>query len=352
MSAGGGKLRVEGGGIPALNTSIEPPASPVCIPTPPEPDHGTMTTSGTGEIEMGGGCYTIGGGSVMTALLRITGANVTVYNPQELSGSLSISGGSFVIKTPSTAADFDTLTIDGGLLENPGDIACESDFRWRGGTLSGSGQTMIAPTCTGVIDPPGTSAVTLTRQALVNQATLTWGTGGISGVNASEIRNSGVLRANSQDANLSCPGYPDDPGVLLLVNDGTLTKDTGSGITRIGCPVRSPGGISSPTGSIMFSEPDGGEASDEEGGEPLLTPDGRELDEHFLPRLEADDIDLSEIDDAIDPENLEHHYVDRDRNVYYDADSNLTVVAGEGDRYIVTTHRGEPRWPPGGKPQS
>ena len=289
ISAAGGVLRFDGGGTPAPISVPEPPASPACIPNPPNPDHGIMTTTGTGEIEMGAGCYTLGTGSTMTARLSVTGANVTIYDPDELSGGLAVSSGSFAIKTPWTLADFDTLTIDGGLVENPGDIACKDEFHWRGGLLAGSGTNTIADTCTGTIEPGVGGNVVFSGQTVSNQGTLSWQSGGFRGGQAARLLNYGTFRANSEDAS----GMTYDGGVRgmlpLLANWGVIEKTTGAGQTHVGFAVSRRGTVITDTGDLAFdgrfntmmSEVEGPDETPETTPEDILMPDGEPIGDAY-----------------------------------------------------------------------
>jgi hypothetical protein len=91
-------------------------------------------------------------------------------------GALSISGGSLELAGAlEEGGRLHSLTLAGGTLEGAGALRLSAVFSWTGGTMSGSGSTVLESGVTsGAINPGAGKAVSLTKRELVNDGTLTW----------------------------------------------------------------------------------------------------------------------------------------------------------------------------------
>ncbi|WP_181416766.1 hypothetical protein, partial [Nitrospira lenta] len=112
----------------------------------------------------------------------------SIFNGTLTPNELIISNGTATLNGPTTLPK---LTFQFGTLTGTGDLTLTGASTWSGGTLSGTGRTLIAST--GSLDI--TSGVTLSR-VLENQGTATWTAGGLQ-FNSGQLLNTGTFSANS-----------------------------------------------------------------------------------------------------------------------------------------------------------
>jgi hypothetical protein len=120
-----------------------------------------------------------------------------------------------------------SLTLSAGVLTGIGVLTLHRDSSWTGGTMSGSGRTVIGPGATLTINPA--SAASLTTRVLENGGTVVWtGAGGIFLGNAVITNRAGALFQAANAASLAFNG-----GVSRFDNAGTFRKTAG-GTTTVG----------------------------------------------------------------------------------------------------------------------
>ena len=235
-----GKLVLTGGGIPDAG----PPDITDCAFQPQLQD-GTWAAASGAEVDFAGGCYRLGGNTQIAGDVRITGAYVSAPDIQGSNSTLSISAGKLLLTDRGATSQLESLNLSGsGQLTGDGDVAVGEDCSWTGGTMSGSGSTIVGPAASCAIDPGSTGSVTLTR-GLVNGGDVTWASGSVSMGSGAVLVNDGVFHANAE----SVTGITGD-GSVLVVNAGMLKKDGGDGTTTINVPVDNPGTIQVGSGTL------------------------------------------------------------------------------------------------------
>jgi hypothetical protein len=343
--AQGGGLRFTAGGIAATSTVLEPPADPDCRFTPVDPSHGSWRTlaGNNASIELGGGCWTLGGGTTLGGTVRVAGARVTLTNPAPTSGYTALdvaSSGTLWLTTPSTLA-LSQLTLEGGLLNSVGTLDVGGTLDWTGGRLAGLGTLAIDPGATGEIHPPdGSGCADLDEQRVVNRGTLTWDGGCIDAGPGGSIENVGAWHMSSPSGTTRTMSTGSGENDLpILINTGDLFKD-GAGRIMINVPAISTGRLQVNSGDIHFNDGDEDVTGDVEDG-PEVTPDGHELTDHASEERQNEDprIDLDLIDEVIERNEPEPQPNGRVR--YYDPDENVTVITNARGDVIVTVFVGE-----------
>jgi RHS repeat-associated protein len=168
-------------------------------------------------------------------------------------GGLVISGGSLELKrSPSEGeSTISTLTVSGsGTLKGIGKLSVSKTLSWTGGTMRGTGTTVLSAEATGSMS----GGVFLNERTLVNHGALSLSSSFLSMSNDSRIENPGTFTANTE----STEGIVHPTGAApLIVNTGTIRKTSGSGSTLIKVGLENRGTVKAETGTLSFptSEP-------------------------------------------------------------------------------------------------
>lgn len=203
---------------------------------------GTFTaTSPTSVIDFSGGAQTISGTFAGAGKFRFSGAAATV-NGAWSGKTIDVAGGSVALNTSGTLP---ALTLSGGTLAGSGGLTVTGASTWSGGTIGGSGALTFDTGAT--VTMPGTSAATLSRP-LLNNGTINFTAASsamlIDGV---AITNSGTFDIQSSQSILVTPGTPP------FINNGTLRKSSGAGVTQFAAPLANTGTVQVGAGTLNFS---------------------------------------------------------------------------------------------------
>ncbi len=166
--------------------------------------NGSFTNPATSLVEWPGNTYTLNSGAQLngSGLYRVTGSGVLVCN---------------------TDASVENLNLD-DLLDGSGRVTINHTMNWTGGSMFGSGRTIIAPTAT--LNIANASAVTLSSRTLENGGTVFWtGGGGISLASTVITNRTGALFSAQNSATISFQGG----AICRFDNAGTFRKSVGAG---------------------------------------------------------------------------------------------------------------------------
>jgi hypothetical protein len=161
------------------------------------------------------------------------------------SNALTVSGGTLNLNT--TSYIFNTLLLSGGTLTGRGDLGIVGLFSWTGGTMSGLANTYAY----GDISISGNSGKTLTARTVNAYGTTTvTGTGSLS-VNGNAVWNSwpGATFIVQSDTNIN-------GGPATFNNDGTIIKQTTSGMTTFGIALVNTGAVDIQSGTLNLNGAD------------------------------------------------------------------------------------------------
>ncbi len=181
-----------------------------------------------------------------TALVEWSGGTFTLNSGAQLNGSglYKISGGGFICNPDVAVANLDlNATLDG-----PGIVTVNNLMNWTGGTMSGSGRTVIAPGATmNMASPFFTMA--LTGRTVENGGTFLWSTAAGLNVNGAVITNRAGALFDAQNAGtLTFSG-----GSPRFDNVGTFRKSASSGTTTVSIPFNNFGTMDIQTGTLLNS---------------------------------------------------------------------------------------------------
>ena len=211
---------------------------------------GTASNWSTGAVPTATDVACIGAGKVVYVLSSASAASV-----QASGASLTIQG-TLALSSTATPSALGTLRVEGnGNLTGAAEVNVMQALVWTGGTMSGSGSTIVDAGATASISPSSSSGwVVLNARTLSNKGTLGFTTGTIFGYNAATIRNSGTFNANSQGGSTYGPFTHQGGTIPQLINTstGTIQKTVGTGSTSIGFTVDNQGLLDAQTGKFAF----------------------------------------------------------------------------------------------------
>ena len=228
-------------------------------------NHGGTAEGGSwAGVEGGGmvfnsGSYILGSDVGMSGSVFLTGGSVQAGDIQAPEATLWLWSGSatLTLTSTSTASHLGTFNLNSATtLTGAGTLDIASSLAWAGGTMSGSGQTVLGSGATGSIDPGSGSSVALTERELVNEGTLTWSTGSVEGRDSAEVDNSGTLDANADASGGEWWEHGllnSDGSDVWLHNTGTVKKASGSVFTQIQFQMDNEGTVEVKTGQIILT---------------------------------------------------------------------------------------------------
>jgi Ig domain of plant-specific actin-binding protein/Bacterial Ig-like domain len=192
------------------------------------------------------GSFLLGSNVQISGMVFLSGGNIQAGDIQGDANMLLWANGSTLQLTdpltPSHVASLEqypstTLTGEGALDLSTG-------LSWTGGTMSGSGSTILEAGATGTIDPGFSDSVALSERTLNNQGALTWSNGTVYGEDGASIDNSGTFDTNGENpsGNWFSSGLLRGGGAApTIMNTGTLAKTAGDGVSVIQFAVQNEG---------------------------------------------------------------------------------------------------------------
>ncbi len=229
-------------------------------------------------LAFSGGTFSLGAGTHMSGLAYLAGGSVTAPDLQASAATLLLwSGGSTLeLSNASTASHVGSLAIhEGTTLTGAATLEVTSSLTWSGGTMSGSGKTVVAAGASGAIESSG--AVALSERTLANAGTLTLSEGSMSVSANAEIDNSGTfyVDADAPASEWFSHGVLKSDGSHSWIhNTGTVKKTAGSQYSQIQIEFDNAGTVESNTGQLIFS---GGSHSGDEASGSWVAGEGSSL---------------------------------------------------------------------------
>jgi hypothetical protein len=212
---------------------------------------GSSSITGAGQFSVISGTVTLGG------LVNLSGSNTFSGGTANLTGNyictnntLTISGGAAnftgnLICTNNTViisggtANFSgtglispaVVNLSSGTLDGTSTVTVNTAMNWTGGSMTGSGRTVIPPGVT--LNAAFASGVSLNNRTLENGGTVLWtGVGSIL-MNNGVITNRAGALFHAQNAATLIP----NGGSPRFDNAGTFRKSVSSGTTTVGSPL-------------------------------------------------------------------------------------------------------------------
>jgi hypothetical protein len=211
---------------------------------------GAFNTSAPGVLRFGGGTHTLDSSSSVTGNGTVDFAggtvNINITGPFNNAGAITISPGGQANFNAATSTTLTTLS-GGGKIDGTGTLTTTGAFTWIGGSMSGSGRTVIAAGAS--LNLPGTLALSLdTGHTLLNAGT------GIVGGSSDLGVSSGAVLSNTGSFDLRSNRniyYISNSGTIY--NSGVFSKSAGTGTSSVNVPFINVGTVSAITGTISFN---------------------------------------------------------------------------------------------------
>jgi hypothetical protein len=188
---------------------------------------GTMSLAAGATAQLAGGGSASGTFSATaTALLNWAGGTFTLNPGAQLNGSgnYRISSGTATFNTDVAIQNLDLV----GTLNGSGAATVNGLMNWIGGTMTGSGRTVIAPGAT--LNATNAGTLILTSRTLENGGTVLWANATTIGVSGAVMTNRAGALFNAQNA--AAILYEGGPATRFD-NAGTFRKSLNTGTTTI-----------------------------------------------------------------------------------------------------------------------
>lgn len=201
------------------------------------------------------GSYTLGSAIEMSGLI-VNYASVTAASVQAPDAMLYQTGtqGIFTLSDPIGASQVRDLTLANGTIAGSGRLNVSRTLDWFGGSMTGSGSTVLQAGATGTLHGPTSFPLMLMGRTLRNDATITWSSGTVFGDAGALIDNRGTFRANSEDTYNANGIYGNEATGTRFSNTGTVVKSSGSGATLVSIPFDNNGAVAGNTGDLTFGK--------------------------------------------------------------------------------------------------
>jgi hypothetical protein len=192
--------------------------------------NGSSSVTGSGMVVFAGGTTTVAGTYNLSGATSVTGGTANFTSPvTSLGSSLTVSLGTANL-SGGGAITVAAVTLSGGTLTGSDNLTVSTTMNWTGGTLSGTGSTLIG--ISGALTIAGAADKTLDGRTLNLAGTTTWtDTGNIVLANGATLNNQGSGGFTIQnDQTVSGSG--------TFRNAGTLNKaSAANGTTTIAAGV-------------------------------------------------------------------------------------------------------------------
>jgi phage baseplate assembly protein gpV len=148
-------------------------------------------------------------------------------------------GATLTVDSLATFGGTSIVTMTGGTLTGAGSATVFGTLNWSGGTMSGTGVTLIAAPATAVV----TGGPTLNTRGLVVGGNVTLGGTAFNGSNVGGQTPTLVVLAGGTLAFTSTASYFSGSGIVELVNGGLLRKSASAGLVRVDWPITNTGTV-------------------------------------------------------------------------------------------------------------
>lgn len=214
-----GTLSLDGGGL-NHGTMIVPAGTSLIVGAGAFASDPASSITGAGQLTVNGASGTLAG------LLNVTGSNTFANGAVNLTGlyfctnnTLTISGGT--VNFDGTGVVNPTvLNLSGGTMGGSQTVAVANALSWTGGSMSGSGRTVIPPGASLTISVPAFTTFALNNRTVENGGSTVWSGAGNLSVNSAIITNrAGALFDAAGSGNMFFGG-----GAPRFDNGGTFRK--------------------------------------------------------------------------------------------------------------------------------
>jgi hypothetical protein len=210
-----GTLALFGGGLNPGTMSV-PAGTTLNLVAGTFNNSGSVT--GAGNLVVSGSTATLGGMVNLTGNHTFSGGNTTVTGDYYCTNNtLTISGGTATFSGTGLVQPT-TLTLSSGTLGGNQTVTVLGAATWSGGTMSGSGRTVVLPGVTATLNIPG--SVSLATRTLENGGMVLWAGAGSIFMNSAVITN----RAGALFEVAGTGSFALQAGVNRFDNAGTFRK--------------------------------------------------------------------------------------------------------------------------------
>ncbi len=227
----------------------------------------TWSAAAGAGLGFSGGSFTLAG-DTWSGAVSLTGAAVNASHLNASGVALSVGSGSLTIPEGSTTS-VSSLTLSGGTLATSGELDTTGSLSVSGEpTLSGAGRLLVGSGASAAIGNSGScsSHLVIDGGTLVNDGTLTFGSGSDVGAGAIAMRDGGhIQNAGTFDDNSYDPGcgygvggdqytvYSTGGAESSIENTGSWQAEAGSSALVVAVPFDNQGSVVALSGTLRFA---------------------------------------------------------------------------------------------------
>jgi hypothetical protein len=198
----------------------------------------------SGTLQLNGGGSAAGSFAVSSGATLQFNGDYALENGAAITGAglTRLTGGNLSVNASVGVPRFEQT---GGGLTGAGALAVGNALTWSGGTMSGTGNTLLSASATGTFDG---ATKTLSGRRIENSGTINWTAGGINSGGGSVVQNFGTFNANA------AAGFLHNLGGTATVfnNPGVVNKSSGTGVTTLGLTFNNSGTVSVSVGTLVL----------------------------------------------------------------------------------------------------
>ena len=208
------------------------------------------------KINFRGGSFAFAGGKFLGSTNIIAGATISFTGTPTVA-QISVETGTLGVASGTTTVEHLTVTSSNANISGSGTLEVTDSFVWEGGTMSGSGATVLGSAASTMIEP---GYDYLIERPLINNGILTMSAGLIEMEKGASITNSGTFKANSEWGTVLFR-VAGGGGSALFINNGEFEKTSGEGTGKVAVNFENNGTIQALTGKLEIRFPVAAEAS-------------------------------------------------------------------------------------------
>jgi RHS repeat-associated protein len=200
--------------------------------------------------ELNGPTYDLGAAAQVHGTLRTFSA-VSVGQISGGDGDLDIRSNTVTVSDSQNGSTLGSLELNGGTLTGAGALSLTQSLTWHNGSMFGTGSTTLLRGAAGTVSVDSGGAAVLDTRTLRNYGSLALAQGRLIGGHVATLDNESRLYANSEVTPDAMGWQNGNPPVLI--NNGTVTKNVGTGTTVIAFQAQGSGTYYQQTGTLAFS---------------------------------------------------------------------------------------------------
>lgn len=184
--------------------------------------------------------------SILAGTVQTTNSTVVGQNFDGTAATALLGSGPLAMEAGKTGT---IANVVGGNMGGAGTLEITTSLNWSGGTMTGTGTSVVLPGATASITSSGHL---IKQRTLRNEGTMTYTAGYVAMYEGAKIENTGTFNADAENiSGIVWEGGGTQPKVVNT-GSGTFRKTAGTGTTKVEVPFHNEGTAEAQTGMIRF----------------------------------------------------------------------------------------------------